>query len=163
MKWEDVSDADLNGALMAVKYGHDPVAAKNLIEYFYERIGNCGRFNERVLLELLNHAFGKIIEEDASADQAFGLKLGRGKYPREDKVIRDVMATAYMILLMRQGWTWEDAKGEAANLLCSSDAGDKAMEKAYADHKDLMKLFPDDTLKEMLPPGTPVISRDKVG
>lgn len=163
MKWENVTEADLNAALAAVMYGYDPVAARNLIEYFSERIGNGGRFNQRVLLELLNHAFVRIIKEGVSADQAFGLKLGRGKYPREDTVIRDVMATAYMVLLMRKGWTWAEAKGEAVNLLCPDGKGDKAVEKAYAYYRDALTSYPDDHLMGMLPPGTPVISRDKVG
>jgi len=163
MKWLDVADADLNSALAAVKYGHDPVAAKNLIEYFHERFKDGLPYNERILIEFLGHAFGKIIEEGSSADHAFGLKLKRGEYERESTLERDVIATAYVILLMRNRWTYLDARGQAANLLFQDGKGDKAVEAAYATYKDYFRSFPNDILEGMLPPDTPVISRDMTG
>jgi len=160
MKWQDVSESDLKGALSSVVYGHDPVATRNLIEYFYERIHNGTPYNECVLREYLDHAFGKIIEDGWTADHAFGFKLKRGHHERQDTTERDVVATAYMILLMRRNWTWLDAKGAAANLLFPDGEGEKAVEAAYALYKEALQLLPDNVLNKMLPPGTPVISRD---
>ncbi len=176
MKWHDVVNSELNGALAAVKYGHDPVAAKNLIEYFLERFRDGSHYNEHILLEFLDHAFGKIIEEGWSADHAFGLKLKRGHHERPDTTERDVIATAYMILLMRKNknknknknWTWLEVKGEAANLLSQAGLlpdgkGEKAVEEAYAFYANVFACLPDQALLDMLPPDTPVISRDKDG
>ena len=117
---EDVTDADLRCALNAVVHGHDPAAARNLIEYFYRRISVGQPYNQHILVEYLHYAFGKIINDKVTADQAFGFKLTRGKYERDDTSERDVFAAAYMTLLMRKGWTWLDAKSEAANLAAVS-------------------------------------------
>lgn len=164
MKWLDVTEADLNDALAAVKYGHDPDAARNLIEYFYERIRSGERHNERVLLEFLDHAFGKIVEDNWSPNHAFGLALKRGQYPRKDTTLRDVMAAAYVILLRRRNLTLQETIGEAVNLLSDdSNKGDKAIESAYAQYKAVLECMPDESLKEMFPPGTKFISRDMNG
>lgn len=163
MKWRDVSEADLMGALAAVKHGYDPVAARNLVEYFYERFQHGDPYNERVLYEYLAHAFEKIVEDDWSPDHAFGFMLKRGHYEREDTTERDVVAAAYVILLRRRKWKLQDAIGEAANLLFEDGEGDKAVEKAYADYKGVLSYLPDETLKRILPPGAPVISRDMGG
>lgn len=163
LKWRNLTDAELISALAAAKLGSDPVAARTLIEYFYQRIHSGERYNERVLLEYLDHAFGKIIEDKQSADHAFGFKLPRGKYKREDNTERDVKAAAYIVLLMRKNWTWQDAKGEAANLLFPDDKGDKAVEAAYKRYKDALRYVPAKTLMALLPPGTSVISRDMTG
>ncbi|HMV21143.1 MAG TPA: hypothetical protein PKL28_11205 [Rhodocyclaceae bacterium] len=163
MKWCDVKDADLNGALAAVKYGHDPVAAMNLIEYFHERFKGDFPYNERILIEFIGHAFSKIIEDRWGADHAFGLKLTRGKYEREDNYERNVIAAAYVILLMRKKWTYLDARGEAANLLFPDGKGEKAVEAAYAMYSCHFKSLPSGLLEAMLPLGTPVISRHMTG
>lgn len=55
MKWADVTDADLIGALNVVTHSHNPVAAKNLIEYFHERFSNEMPYNQDVLLAFLLH------------------------------------------------------------------------------------------------------------
>ena len=162
MKLDEVSDADIHGALAAVKHGHDPVAAKNLIEYFYERIHEGKGFNERVLLAFLDHAFGRIVNEGWDPNHAFGFKLKRGKHTREDTTERNIVAAAYVVLLMRRNWLWKDAKGEAANLLFPDGRGDKAVEKAYGQYRAL-ECLPDEYLAGLLPEGTPVISRDITG
>lgn len=162
-KWGEMTGDDLKGALVAVIHGHDPVAARNLIECFHERMRDDQTYDERVLLEYVHHAFTKIVKENWTADQAFGLKLRRGHYERDDHLERDIQATGYVILLMRKGWKWEDAIGEAANLLFPDDEGDKAVEAAYAEYKDTLSHEHDDSLLSMLPTGTPVISRDMAG
>ena len=153
MKWGDVTNADLEGALLAIKYGHDPVAAKNLIEYFYERIHGGASFNERVLHGFLDHAFGKVAIEGWSADQAFGLKLKKGHHERANTFERDVIAAAFMVLLMqKKNWRWQDAKGEAANNLFPDGRGEKAVEKAYKSYGIGLKGLPEDYLVGLLPP-----------
>lgn len=163
MKWRDVSDADLNGALAAVMYAHDPVAAKNLIEYFYERIHHGEGYNERILHELLNHAFGKVIEENWTLDRAFGFGRGKGQRDRPDHFFRDVQAAAYVVLLRRAKWNLADAIGEAANLFISDSSGDKAVEAAYSKYKVALAHQTDSYLKSMLPEGAPVKSRNLTG
>jgi hypothetical protein len=163
MKWSDVKEADLNGALAEVKYGHDPVAARSLIEYFHERFREGLPYNERVLFEFLSHAFEKIIENGWTADHAFGLELKRGHFERPDTTERDIIAAAHVILLMRQNRTWQDAKGETANLLFPDGRGDKAVEAAYAFYKDALSHYPDELLTQMVQAGTPFISRDMNG
>lgn len=162
-KWDDISDSDLRGALAAVKYGHDPVAARNLIEYFHERMRDCRPLNDLILREYIEHAFARIIEDEKSADVAFGLRLARGEFPRPNTMIRDVQAAAYITILMRKGWTWLEAVGEAANLLFPDGKGDKAVQQAYAEHRDYLGNLRNEYLIGLLPEGAPVISRDKNG
>lgn len=157
MKWQDVTKADLEGALAAIKYSHDPEAAKNLIEYFHERMSEDFHFDEQVLFEYIKHAFGLIVEKNRSADVAFGLKLARGEYPRPNTTERDAIAVAYMVLLMRNGRTWQEAKGEAANLLFPDGQGEKAVEMAYIQCKEYFETLPNETLDAMLPDDTPII------
>lgn len=163
MKWSDVTKADLEDALASIKHGHDPEAARNLIEYFYERLRDGCRFDERVLYEYLEYAFGRIVNENKSAAVAFGLKSARGEYLRPDTTERDAIAVAYMVLLMRSGRTWEEAKGDAANLLFPDGTGDKAVESAYRQSKEYFQTLPDQTLLDMLPDDTPVIKRVMTG
>jgi hypothetical protein len=163
MKWLDVTDGDLQGALAAIKYGFDSEAARNLIAYFYEHMREGIDFNQQVLQGYLYHAFGKIVENGWSADHAFGLKLKRGHYVRESTLERDMTSTAYIILLMRRGWNYLDATGEAANLLFPDGKGEKAIVAAYGYYKEVFSKLPEDVLLEMLPQGTRIISRDMIG
>lgn len=163
MKWDDVTDDDLENTLVDVKYGHDPIAARNLIEYFYERMSDGRSYNQHVLNEFISFAFTRIVEKKFTADQAFGLKLQRGGYVRQDTSERDITCVAYVILLMRHGWTWLDAVGEAANQFFTDDKGDSAVKTAYTIYKNELGDYTDTSLLGMLPEGTPVISRDKTG
>lgn len=124
MKWADVTDKDLVGALDLVRYGHAPDAAKNLIEYFHERLSNELPYNRDVLIGFVKFAFERMVEHGWSAGQAFGLDLKRGCYQRDDTTERDVMAAAFITLRMRQGWRWNDAVGVAANLLMPDGRGE---------------------------------------
>lgn len=163
MKWSNVTDSDLNGALAAIKYGYDPTAARNLIEYFHGQFESGDAFNEKILIEFLSHAFRKIVQDGWSADHAFGLKLKRGHYERPDTFERDLIAAAYVILLLRNNWTWLDAKGEAANLLFPDGKGEKAIEIAYSINCVALGHMSNEELKSMLPEGANVISRDMTG
>lgn len=163
MKWNDVKDADLEGALAAVMHGYDPIAARSLIEYFHERLCDGLPYNERVLIEFIGHSFGKIVEDDWCADHAFGLKPKRGHHKRPDTSIRNLVAAANMILLMRGNQTWQNAKGEVANRLFPDGRGDKAVEQAYSFYKDALSHYPNDLLAQIVQDGTPFISRDMNG
>src|SRR5690606_2857313 len=120
----------------------DPQAARNLIEAFYERIGEGEGLNERILLEYVYHAFGLIVNKGYSADQAFGLDRHRGQRNRPDTFERDLAMAAYMILLWREGWTWIDAKGRAAELFFPDGQGEKAAESAYSRFKEGLGTLP---------------------
>lgn len=85
------------------KNDYEPFAARSLIEYFHERFREGYPYNERVLLEFVAHAFAKMIEENWTADHAFGLKLRREHYQREGTDERNMTAAAYMTLLIRHG------------------------------------------------------------
>ena len=163
MKWDDATDDDLENALVWVKHEHDPIAARNLIEYFYERMSDGRSYNQHVLNEFISFAFTRIVEKNYTADQAFGLKLRRGGYAREDTSERDIVCVAYVIVLMRKGWTWLEAIGEAANQFFPDGQGDSAIKSAYPIYKSELSEYPDTLLLGMLPEGTPVITRDKTG
>ena len=163
MEYQNLTEKDVKGALAAIKHSYDPIAAQNLIKYFYICLKEGRPYNEKILQEYLYYAFGKIIEENKSADHAFGFKRGRGKYERENTLKRDVETTAYIILLMRKDWTWEAAKGETADQYFPDGTGEKAIEAAYSLYKPVLEQMPDDYLMEMLPPDTPVITRNMTG
>lgn len=149
-KWRDVSDGDLLAALSEVKFGHNPEAARNLIEYFHERFRDSDGYNEKILLELVYHAFEKIIKDGWTADQAFGLKLRRGHYEREDTTIRDVGLAAYVIKRTREGAIWTTAIGGAANLI-SDSGGEKIVEAAYRKYRATLEIMNDEWLSGYLP------------
>ena len=72
LKWKDISDAELHAALESVKGGSDPAASMKLIEYFFRRIHDNQSYNQTILLEFLDHIFGKIVDGQ-QPDHAFGL------------------------------------------------------------------------------------------
>lgn len=159
----DFTLADVEDAVAVVKHDFDAEAALNLIRYFHYRFRDGGLFDsvqlrpiERAFIEYVEYAFARIVEQGKSPQVAFGLNLGRGEYPRPDTTIRDVEICAYMILLMRNNWKWQDAKGEAANIFFPDGKGDKAVEKAYAEYKNELCQMKDDTLKDLLPNGAQV-------
>ncbi|HRQ35479.1 MAG TPA: hypothetical protein PK361_07700 [Chiayiivirga sp.] len=151
MKWAAVTDADLMGALNAVMYSYDPVAAENLIEYFHERFSNEMPYNQDVLLAFVKMAFRRIVDDELRIDIAFGLAQQKGKHRRDDTTERDVMAAAFVILGMRRGAKWSDAVGEAANLLMPDGTGDRALQMAYARYKECFSSLPDEVLVGLLP------------
>lgn len=141
----------------------DTVAAKNLIEYFHERLDTRQPLNERVLFEYLRFAFVNIVEKSWPGDTALGLKIEKGHYPRPQSLFRDLAAPGYIVLLMRKGWLWLDAIGEVANILFPDGTGDKAVTAACAKYKETLQELPDNELVELLPECTPAISGDMTG
>jgi hypothetical protein len=161
MKWLDCTREDLDAALASIKNRHDPEAARNIIEYYHERMSNGFSYDEGFLHTLMAYVFAGIVEGNKNADQAFGLSLERGKYDREDTTDRDVTATACILLLMRKGADWLEAKGHTANLLFPEGTGDRAVDAAYSQYRHELRHCSDDSLLEILGPfaGTAVIKR----
>lgn len=163
--FRDFTPETVQGSVELVKLKSNADEAQFLIHYFHFMLRDGGLFDnvqlspiERAFVDYVEHAFARITEEGESTQIAFGLQLRRGKHPREDTSDRDFIATAYIILLMRKNWTWKDAKGEAANLLFPVDKGDKAVEAAYAKHRDELRICSDEALVGFLPRGTAIKS-----
>ncbi|MBC9070604.1 hypothetical protein IAI53_01355 [Thauera sp. CAU 1555] len=161
MKWADVSDSDLRGALNVVQHvQHAPDAARNLIEYFHERFSNEMPYNQEVLLAFVKMAFQRIVDDGWSADQAFGLERRRGHHPRPDTTERDVMAAVLVILHLRKNWKWLEALEAVTGLLFEDEnRGTSIVRDAYAKYRDVLESLPDEALASMAPAGTTIISR----
>lgn len=78
LTWKEVSEAELRAALASAKSGSDPAAAIKLIEYFYKRIHDNLPYNQTILFEYLDHAFGGIVD-GRPVDSAFGLERRSAK------------------------------------------------------------------------------------
>lgn len=165
MKWANVTRDDLNAALASIKNGHDPEAAQNILEYFHERMSNGYSYDQDFLHEYMTMVVARAVEDKRTGCQAFGLKLWRGGYDREDTTERDFTAATCVVLLMRKDFLWQDAIGDAANLMFPDGEGDKAVKEAYAQYKSEIEHYPDDTLLEILGPlaDTPLIKRVMAG
>jgi hypothetical protein len=150
MKWLDITRDDLDAAFASIQNGHDPEAARNIIECFHERMSKGFSYDEDFLHTYMAYVFAGIVEGNKTADQAFGLTLERGKYDREDTTDRDMTATACVLLLMRKGANWQEAKGDAANLLFPDGTGDRAVDAAYSQHREELQHCSDDNLLEIL-------------
>jgi hypothetical protein len=73
LTWPDTSEADLRAALASVKGGFDASASMKLIKYFYARIHDNLPYDQTILLEYLEHAFGKIVD-GVQPNHAFGFE-----------------------------------------------------------------------------------------
>lgn len=130
----------------------NPDSALALIRYFHERLQEGRAVDEQLqrddayLLEYMGHVFEKI-RAGAAADQALGLKLGKGKYFREDTTWRDMSLAAFAIMSMRGGQTWEKATGGAADAYCVSES---TAQRAYAEHESGLGCLSDRELKTFL-------------
>lgn len=153
MKWAHVTRADINTAITAIKTGHDPGAAQSLIEYFHERMSNDDFYEKDMLHLLMAHVFSEMVEGQKTADQAFGLKLRRGEYQREDTESRDLQATACMLLLLRGGKTWEGAVYDTTRLIFPDGSkGERTVERAYSTYRLTLEMFNDEVLAQLLAP-----------
>jgi hypothetical protein len=133
----------------------NPTAAKNLIRYFHYRFQDGNFFDnkklhpeERAFLNYIDHALSLIVK-NKSADVAFGLTLGRGKYQREDTLGRDMQLAAYVVLLMREGENWESAIVKSAERFYAK-GGDRVAEEAYGKFGNAFKPLSDNDLKAIL-------------
>ena len=160
------------------KDGFDDTQAKNLIRYFHLMF-KAGRLFENVqlqpvehaFLDYVEHAFSRIVTGNAtdagqecvnskgkskgkSVDVAFGLSPGRGEYPREDNVLRDICLAACAILLMRKGGKWECAMNDAAKHFAGVDSNSVA-EVAHEKYGIVLERMTNDALEEILKMETP--------
>lgn len=115
----------------------NPDHAKALVKYFHERLQESREVDEQLhrddafLLEkYMTHVFAQI-QAGVPADQALGLKLGKGKYCREDTTWRDLSLAAFTVLQERSGKTWEKATGEAADAFNVSES---TAQRAYREY-----------------------------
>ena len=78
LTWKDISEAELRAALAGAKSGSDSAASMKLVEYFYKRIHDNLPYEQTILFEYLDHAFGRIVDGQP-ADRAFGFERQAGK------------------------------------------------------------------------------------
>ena len=123
-----------------------PGLAKKLIGYFHERMQEDEYVDSDLLYEFMKPVFASIMQGN-TADQAFGLKLIKGKYEREGNYMRDLSAAAVVVLLMRKGVKWEDAINDASEYL---GIGDRIIMRAYSHYKEEFEWIPDSALKMFL-------------
>lgn len=151
-KWNNVTHADLLTAVECIKYRYTPNAARNLIEYFHERMEDGDEYDIEVLHLLMKHVFASIVS-GKSADQAFGLKAIKGQHNRPDTFERDMLAAAMVAQKKRDGVSWEAAKMDVANHL---KLGDRTVERAYEAYREGVDCLSKEELAEivndLLPP-----------
>jgi hypothetical protein len=151
-KWDNVTPEGLLNIIESLKHNFDADLSYKVIELFHERMQDDEHIDSGALYALMKHVFAQIIEGQ-SADQAFGLKVIRGKYNRPDNTSRDICAAAIVVLQMRKGVSWEDAVTDAAGHMAISD---RSVERAYDAYKTSFELLPNDPLMlmvgESLPP-----------
>lgn len=154
--WRDVTVGQLQTELAYLIKSSDPEAAQNLINYFYERFSDigldgCPQGDIGILCEYMQHVFSKLIIDNYTPAQALGLKLRKGKYPRDIEFERDYKIAAYVELQIREGVLWKDAVGDAANRYFDKDIGDRSVMAAYQKHKEIFKAphFSNEDLKDI--------------
>lgn len=141
--------SEVHGAVAAVCKGFDAVAARNLVDYFYSRIRSGSPYCQDALLILLEHAFGKIINENESANTAFGLERKRGR-PPVDQTFRDIRLAAAVILRMRQGHSWESSVNDVVEEFFDNGEGAGVTIRAHRYFHDTLMLLPDPYLHEIV-------------
>lgn len=159
-KWDHTTRVDLLTAIACLKDGHRPEAARNLIEYFHERMQDDDGYDTEVLHLWMKHVFALIIE-GKTADQAFGLKGIKGQYNRPDTFSRDMCAAASVVSRRRQkdddskeeAVSWESAVTDTALKMQLSS---RTVERAHEAYRDGLEYLADEGLeqitKEYLPP-----------
>ena len=153
MNPSEYTNADLQSALAVVKSDFDPIAARNLIEYFYACLENGHSFDNRILHEYVHHVFGLIVKGQ-KAEVALGLKRPRGR-PKTIDPMRDFKLAASVFLHIRKAPDgiedkWQYAIGETANRFFPDGTGDTAVRDAYARFKSVLGAFSDEELTEIV-------------
>jgi hypothetical protein len=146
-KWDEVTPGGLYNIIQYLKGNFDAELSRKIIELFHERMRDDIDFDPALLHTLMKHVFAQIME-GKSADQAFGLKTVKGKYPRPDTQSRDLRATAIVILRMGQGLNLEDSRNDAAELL---DISEMTVQRACDEWRQVLEDLdlPDETLREL--------------
>ncbi|GEM_PF-979267 len=146
-KWDKVTPEGLYTIIQYLKTNFDAELSHKVIELFHERMRDDIDFDPALLHSLMKHVFAQIIE-GKSADQAFGLKTEKGKYPRPDTHSRDLRATAIVILRLRQGLNLEDSSNDAAELL---EVSESTVKRACAEWLEALEELDlsDETLQQV--------------
>ncbi|MDR3428218.1 hypothetical protein [Silvimonas sp.] len=136
-----------------LKVDHNPDIALKVIQHFHDRMQADELLpDEKDLLCMwMQHVFPQVLAKK-NANVAFGLEIGQGEHSRTDTTARDQTAAACVVLLMRRGKRWQEAIGDAANLLFRDGEGGKAVERAYAKYKGVFTSCPNEFLYERLLP-----------
>ncbi|UCO97511.1 hypothetical protein LF844_23075 [Metapseudomonas lalkuanensis] len=151
-KWDNATRDDLLTAVECIKHQFAPDAARNLIEYFHERMEDGDYYDVEVLHLLMKHVFALIVA-GKSADQAFGLKAIKGQHNRPDTFARDISAAALVVKQRRKGASWEAAVTDAAEHL---GLNNRTVERAFEAYREGVECLPDEQLEQItgdqLPP-----------
>lgn len=149
------TEAGLECELAHAITGTDTRAAGDLMKYFHERMDKGLPYDEGILHRWMKHVFCQIVAAKKSPDIAFGLKLERGKHLRPDTTSRDITAAARMELgrrKKRRGDSkkdWSETKGDVANALFPDGTGEKAVEAADAEYREIFQLMTDEMLESI--------------
>lgn len=156
---ETLSDNDILCALSQVKHSFEPELARDLIEYFHEKIKYGRPFVKEQLINFVEMAFSRMIDSECNADQAFGLEPEKGKYARPDTTDRDVDCAAFMMVLRRLGWTWLDASNEAVGYILQDEGSEKIAQRAFKEYGEELQCLSCEELWEILPSTMPPIQQ----
>lgn len=160
MKWDLNSDEGLDAALCFFEEKHEPELALQLTEYFNQRLKDADvkSIHEPLFIRYFRIVMGRMCDDTdelhrprkrMTPEQAFGFRLPRGKYEREDTESRDIRSAAYVVWALRQEHTTLVAFGEAANRFHSADNGDIAVKHAYAKYRESFEAFPSEVLEQL--------------
>lgn len=174
MKWDLTSDEGLDAALCFFEDKHDPELAHQLAEYFNQRLKDADvvSIQEPLFIRYFRIVMGRMCDDTdelhrprkrITPEQAFGFRLPRGKYEREDTESRDIRSAAYVIWALRQELKERKesqkkeqevagllkAFGEAAHRFHTADGGDTAAKYAYAKYREAFDGFPDEVLERL--------------
>lgn len=172
MKWDLSCDKALDAALCFFEVKHDPELALQLAEYFNQRLKNADvvTIQEPLFIRYFRIVMGRMCDDRdelhrphkrMKPEQAFGFKLPRGKYEREDTESRDIRSAAYVIWALRKELQERKGRqkkeqevagllkafGEAANRFHGTEGGDVAVKYAYYKYRDSFESFPSEVLE----------------
>jgi hypothetical protein len=144
-KWDHITPEELDTKIEYLKCNFDPDLTMQVIEIFNERMQDDEHVDTGALTKLIKPVFEQIMA-GKNADQAFGLKVSKGKYPREDTFERDVRAATLVVWHMRQGTTWEDAITDTAEHMKLTSI---TIQRAYRDFRAGSEYLPDEQLEQL--------------
>lgn len=172
MKWDLTSDEGLDAALCFFEDKHDPELALQLAEYFNQRLKDADvvTIQEPLFIRYFRIVMGRMCDDTdelhrprkrITPEQAFGFRLPRGKYEREDTESRDIRSAAYVIWALRKERQKKEkvdvqeavgllkAFGEAANRFHGTEGGDAAVKYAYSKYREIFESVPNEVLERL--------------
>lgn len=146
-KQDHVADATIIAAILYTQDTFAPRLVRRLFQYFDTRIRDCEPYSVEGLVLLTQPAFAQMVEnKKISANQAFGLTLRKGKYPRTHAVEQDIQAAALMLLELRKGKKLLEAQSQVAELIPRSESSVGA---AYYSYRGLFDQCSDERLSAL--------------